>query len=491
MSQKEYSITGPLGGAVPGVVNMSVDAVSGSVRASTMTEDGGVIINQKTQVDLLSSSMSNLAVGAFFTGPAIADLNWTAVQYCLKADQNCIVYVEQSPDGTNWDISDQYDFYATGNGSSNTTQLTASYYRFRVQNVGVSTTTFFRLQVIQIPFLNPLPRTLDPDGNLKCAIFEGITDESGFASHNTPHGEILIAPSYRLIGSTFAYPSLDTNFWSANAGTGGIASITNAELSLETGTTANNAVSVVSSRAARFVGGTSNHVHSVLRFPDSGASLNNTRRWGAYNATSGVFFAIINGVFSVGTRLNSVDTIISNGSFNGELGRAIVVDSNIHEFDIVYTVDAVYFYIDSEPLHFQKFNAANWSSSYHLPFTFENINTGGNTNNIQMISRHACIHRQGEALTQPKSFFQQGLTAGVTLKLGAGNLHGMVLSGITNNSVVTIYDNTAASGTVIWSTGPLTPNGLPFFVEMKGIPFSNGLTLTITAAASNCLVIYE
>lgn len=491
MSQKEYSITGPLGGAVPGVVNMSVDAVSGSVRASTMTEDGGVIINQKTQVDIASSSTANLAVGAFFNGPAIADLNWTAVQYILKTDQNCFVYVEQSPDGINWDVSDQYDFYATGNGSSNTTQLTASYYRVRVQNVGAATTTFFRLQVIQIPFLNPLPRTLDPDGNLKCSIYEGITDESGFSTVNTPHGELLTAPSYRLIGSTFGYATLDSNFWTANTGTGGSATITNAELIISTGTTVNNSVSVNTVRAARFVGGTSNHVHTLMRFTDSGTSLNNTRRWGAYTATNGAFFTIINGVFGIVTRLNSIDTLISNGSFNGEKGRTIVFDANLHEFDIVYTVDAVYFYIDQEPLHFQKFSTNNWTSAYSLPVTLENINTGGNTTNISMITRHACIHRQGEPLTQPKSFFQQGLTAGVTLKNGAGNIHGMILSGITNNAVVIIYDNTAASGTVIWSSGSLVSNGLPFFVEMKGIPFSNGLTLAITTANCNCLVMYE
>ncbi|HET8688158.1 MAG TPA: hypothetical protein VFM18_16105, partial [Methanosarcina sp.] len=402
-----------------------------------------------------------------------------------------LVYVEQSQDGVNWDISDPFEFYTSEGGTGNTVQLVSSYHRIRAVNIGTATTTFIRLQTINVPFLPSLPRSLDQDGNLKTTILEGITDESGFTSINSPDGEIITAPSYQLVGDTFAFPSLDTNFWTASTGTGGTASITNAELVISTGTTANNAVSVTSTVSARYISGSSNKFHVQARFADAGTATNNTRRGGAYNSTSGAFFTFINGVFCLDTRLNSVDTAVCNGSFNGELGASVTFDANLHDYYITYSPQKVWFYVDGKLLHTSNFLTANWTSSYNLPITFENINTGGSTTNVSMIVRNAHIHRMGLALSQPKSYFQQGLTAGVTLKNGAGNLHSVILSGITNNSVLTLYDNTAASGTVIWTSGPLTSNGLPFAIPIEGIPFSNGLTISITGAALNALIIYE
>ena len=95
-------------------------------------------------------------------------------------------------------------------------------------------------------------------------------------------------------------------------------------------------------------------------------------------------------------------------------------------------------------------------------------------------------------LTQPTSKYQSGTTESrVILKYGAGSLHGVVLSGIVNNSVVTLYDNIASTGTTVWSSGEMGAQTIPVSLDMKGLPFYTGLTLTVTAANSNALVIYE
>lgn len=456
-----------------------------------VSPDGGLVINQNTVVDALNSTTANLASGASFVGAAKPDLQYTAVQFTVKSDQNMLISVDQSSDGTNWDVTDTFEFYTSEGGTGSTVQLVASYYRIRVVNIGASTSTFLRLQTIAVPFLPSLPRSLDLDGNLKVAVMEGITDESGFISQNSPDGEILTAPSVQLIGSAFATTTLDSNFWTASSGVGGTSAITNAELVLATGTTANNAASAVSTSSARFISGATNKFHAGVRFPDSASSVNNTRRWGPYNATSGAHFDIVNGVLCVGTRLNSVDTLKCSGSFNGELGTAVVMNANLTDWFITYSTGTVWFYINGKLLDTETFPQTNWTSTYNLPITFENINTGGSTTNVQMIVRNAHVHRLGQLLAQARSFFQQGLTAGVTLKQGSGNLHGIVLSGITNNSVLTVYDNTAASGTVVWTSGALTSNGLPFFIDLKGITFSTGLTITVTGAAVNALIMYE
>jgi len=101
------------------------------------------------------------------------------------------------------------------------------------------------------------------------------------------------------------------------------------------------------------------------------------------------------------------------------------------------------------------------------------------------------IARLGELSSQPTSKFQSGITAGVVLKYGAGNLHGLTISNVTNTSVITLYDNTASSGTIIWSSGSMGAQTQPFDLELHDIPFSNGLTLVISGAASNVLVAYE
>lgn len=87
--------------------------------------------------------------------------------------------------------------------------------------------------------------------------------------------------------------------------------------------------------------------------------------------------------------------------------------------------------------------------------------------------------------------YQSGTTAGLVLKYGAENIHGMVISAVTQNAVITLYDNTAASGTTIWSSCIMSAQTQPFDLEMHNIPFSVGLTMAITGANCNVLIAYE
>ena len=84
-----------------------------------------------------------------------------------------------------------------------------------------------------------------------------------------------------------------------------------------------------------------------------------------------------------------------------------------------------------------------------------------------------------------------GTTAGVTLKVGAGILRKAIVSQISNNSAVTLYDNTAASGTVLWTSGALAANALPFEVDFDGVNFSTGLTFVVATANCSIVWIYE
>jgi hypothetical protein len=100
--------------------------------------------------------------------------------------------------------------------------------------------------------------------------------------------------------------------------------------------------------------------------------------------------------------------------------------------------------------------------------------------------------RSGPDITLPRNYYHAaGTTAGTVLKRGAGQIHGLTISQVSNNAVVTIHDNTAASGTVIWTSGAMGANTVPFNVDLRGSQFETGLTLVVSGANASVVVIYE
>ena len=66
----------------------------------------------------------------------------------------------------------------------------------------------------------------------------------------------------------------------------------------------------------------------------------------------------------------------------------------------------------------------------------------GNSAAVAMYTRNAGLHRHGRLTTQPTSYYHaSGQTAGVQLKIGAGNLHSIIFGSVANNAVVTLADS--------------------------------------------------
>ena len=129
-----------------------------------------VNILQNVVIDTNNSSDSNLLAGGTFTGTSTSTLGIVGIQVSLHTDQNCNVYVDQSPDGDNWDLTDSYRYFSGIDNFGITVQAINSYLRVRVTNVSLSATTYFRLQTALCPIAEALPRSLDSSGNLKSAI---------------------------------------------------------------------------------------------------------------------------------------------------------------------------------------------------------------------------------------------------------------------------------------------------------------------------------
>ena len=136
---------------------------------------------QNITASTLNSSTANLANGATFSGVVDSTLGVAGIQVSLYTDQNCTIYIEQSPDttptGPHWDLSDEYRYFADTNFGV-TVQAISSYFRVRVTNTGSSITNYFRLQSRLCPIVEAVPRTLTDFGNFKTAVVENVASVS-------------------------------------------------------------------------------------------------------------------------------------------------------------------------------------------------------------------------------------------------------------------------------------------------------------------------
>jgi hypothetical protein len=447
-------------------------------------------ITQDVRTDPNNSSNVNLASLATFTGTATSTLGIAGIQVSLHSSQNCDIYVEQSPDGNNWDISDHFAYRTGINNFGVTTQAINSYLRVRIKNLGSITTTDFRLQTALCPIVESLPRNLSENGNLRIAIQETV-DGYGFAVENTPTDEMRVVTPYRLVGSSFSGSVIDTNYWLTSSGsTSGCVVAAGAQVVLTTGSFASGSSVIQSFRTARYVGGSSNKFRTVLRLPDTG-TIGNTRRWGPFTSTDGAFFQLAGTTFSVGTRKASQDSIISSGSFNGHYGLTFPLDTNVKTWEIYWTNSKIYFVVGGDLVHTITANTDTWSDTMTLPIRMEDIASSSGSS-VNMEARVATIYRLGSALSQPTSYYHAaGTTTGVNLKIGAGNLHSIVFGLCLANSIVTLVDSVNAATPVIFTTGARTVNGDPIALDLKGLPFFTGLRLIVSGANAIATIIYE
>lgn len=444
-------------------------------------------IKQDAVVSTNNSSTTNLsAANNFtFTGTLDSTLGVAAIQVSLFTDQDCLIQVQQSPNEIpNWDIIDKY-FYKANSTFGITVQAINSYFRVVVSTNNLATTVF-RLQSVLCPIVEAIPRSLDFNGNLKTA---NPVDGYGFKIENTPHDEMRTITPIRLIGTTFSgMTTADSNFWTFTTANSGYVSVANNQATLNTSTSANGSIKFQTVRSARYIGGTGNRFRAQIRVPDLGVT-NNIRRWGLFNNTDGAYFMLSGNQLALCTKKTNVETAVLTGSWNRLINLPII--TNCNSYEIYFTNAKVYYTIAGELVHTASFPITTWTDNTTLPCRVENINSNNLASNVQLECRVATCYRMGELTTLVQSNFLSGQYTGKVLKFGAGNLHRIILSNVLNNSIITLYDNTASNGNVIFTTGIMNANSIPLNLDFHGIPFSNGLTASVTNANCNMLIIYE
>lgn len=98
----------------------------------------------------VNSTTTPLASGATFTGTGIEALLYTNVSVTVFTDQQGTLFIEQSTDNTNWDIT-QTSIVEPLTGDCHSMDICAQFIRVRFENTSLSVQTFLRLQTL----LNP------------------------------------------------------------------------------------------------------------------------------------------------------------------------------------------------------------------------------------------------------------------------------------------------------------------------------------------------
>jgi hypothetical protein len=446
-------------------------------------------VQQNVTVSATNSSVTNVNAGATFTGTSASTLGVSAIQVSLKTDQNCTVYIDQSPDAVpNWDITDTFTYIASLGGNSWTVQAVNSFVRVRVTNIGAANTTYFRLQTALCPIVEALPRANNEDGRL--IVNSTISDEYGFNVEATPMGELRTVEPIKLVGSNFIGVVVDTSFWTISNANSGTTTQASGAMTLATNTSAGGSTAVSSVRRGRYLAGSSMRYRAVIQ--NDSPLAGNVRRWGVADwatmptITDGAYFKLNGTTLEVATMKGSTETAIASGSFNGVYGSTYSIGTDAHTYEIYWTNSKVYFVVDDEVLHSISAKTATWTSTVTMYLWADNVNSGAVSTNKTMSVRVASIARLGsiQSATNYKHITAQTTTV---CKYGAGNLHSISVNTPANN-IITVYDNFAGSGTVM-AVISLGNNTTPFMMSFN-TEFFTGLTI-VTGAAMDLTVVYE
>lgn len=325
---------------------------------------------------------------------------------------------------------------------------------------------------------------------------KGLADRFGFEGQYTPMRDQKMATPIRLIGTTFG-SAIDTVFWTAiNSGAASASGVATTIATMTSGTANDGYGQISSVRKARFLFAHPLQFRAAIRIPVT-VKADTTRRWGAFTTTlvtplDGFYFRLDGaGLLSVCRVANSSVTAVDSGSFNGDVS-AYVVDTNVHAYEIIFFTMGAWFYIDNVLVHTFLPTTALLTQDNIVPVTVSSVNSASGTTSATIECWNASIIRLGQLLTQPSSYYHAvGTTAGVNLKLEAGNLHSMIINNVVNNATITLSDSTSTTTPAIWvHTAGATSTGV-VSIDFKGLPFFEGLRLTVATQNASVTVIYE
>ena len=212
----------------------------------------------------------------------------------------------------------------------------------------------------------------------------------------TPLRDLLTAERY-----TVAQDSLADGigiYWTQTAASGGTFTSTVGEGQLKTSTAATGSMIAVSPTVDYFPGQVA-WFNSAIRTGDTGVA-GDIRRWGPFTQSAGTpqegFYYELSG-----TTLNAVyvkagsATATAAASWSKASTAPFTLDANFHSWEIRYTANSVWFYIDNVLRHVVSGTTTPLTTTLNFPITLQNTKTSGATD-ITLGVRNVGLGRFGQ-----------------------------------------------------------------------------------------------
>lgn len=321
----------------------------------------------------------------------------------------------------------------------------------------------------------------------KSELFDPRTRETALVDR---FGGLRIATPKRLIGSNFG-SSIDTEYlYTKVENNGATVTAENGTATLSTNTTANGNCSLTSKANARYLSGRQNLLRMDSRCGDTGVA-NNVREWGLYaNANNYIVYRLSGTTFSIVVARAGVETVVNSGSFNGnglDSGGTFVMDTNFHSYEIHYTATRIEFIVDDVALHTVTAGTTSIVASLVCQIYASNTNSGGSTTDADLEFLAVAIASMGDAVNNPLFYNIDAVAETRTLKTGGGTIHAVTIGRLGSaNALLTLYDNTAGSGTKIAALDLTNNNAFGTHnIGVEGTNFYNGLTYVTSGTMTN------
>lgn len=335
----------------------------------------------------------------------------------------------------------------------------------------------------------------DPDGvydNVHTTRSKSLSNtitssDLGFHAIVTPGGGLKVNELTHLAGAAFGGAVLSTDKWTTDlVGSGTQDATGDGELTMDTGTTANSAVEIQSTDVARFIPANYNTTHHAVAIPDGASyAANNSRKWGAFDATdaaniNGVYWELDSGSWYVAHSLNGVATRIAQASWNG-VGVLAFPDNSVNTnvYEVEYNAGSVIFRVNGNVMHRVNLTATPYADNIHFPVGMSNTNSGGSTTDVSMKIRAAAIYTLGQGKGVDRPHYMVGTQTGHLVKAGPGHLGKVIIArnGAGGGDVtIEVYDGITAVNQI----GRIAIDTDMTTTVDYDITFNNGLFMIVT-----------
>jgi hypothetical protein len=251
--------------------------------------------------------------------------------------------------------------------------------------------------------------------------------------------DLLVAERYTVIADSVA-DGINA-FWTSTTASSGTVTSSGGEGLIQTTANATGSAQLVSP-TMDYHPGQVNWFNSAIRVNDTG-SAGNVRRWGCFTVSGttpqeGYAYELSGTTLNATVFKAGVATAVAVASWSKASTAPFTLDTNFHQFEIRYTANTVWFYIDTVLRHAVSGTTSPITTTLNFPITLQSINSSGATNRL-IGARNVGMGRFGQKPTTTVASTTStvaGNAGSVTLLAANGARKGAT---IYNDSTATLY----------------------------------------------------